>query len=190
MVAEATVTKYLFSVEEFEQLYRTGLFPEDARMELIEGEIYTMGAIGDEHASVLDELNYMVSRIIGPDLRVSVQNPIVIGGKSEPQPDLIVYRLRAGEGFPRRKATPSEILLVMEVADTSLAHDRDKKMPLYGQVGIPEYWLIDVNNRRIVRYTEPSINGYERMEEAYSGQSLSSTMLPGLVIAVSALLGS
>ncbi len=158
-------------------------------MELIEGEIYTMGAIGDEHVSVVDELTYTVSRIIGPALRVSVQNPIVIGGKSEPQPDLIVYRLREGEGLPPRKATPAEILLVMEVADSSLGHDRDKKVPLYSQVGIPEYWLIDVNNRRIVRYTEPLPNGYERMEEASSGQSLTSTMLPCLVIAVSGLLG-
>lgn len=155
----AAATKYLFSVEEFEQLYRTGLFPEDARMELIEGEIYTMGAIGEEHASVVDDLNYMVSRIIGPDLRVAVQNPILIGGKSEPQPDLAVYRLREGEGFPRHKATPAEILLVMEVAYTSLEYDRDTKLPLYGRAGIPEYWLIDVNNRRIARYTEPSPNG-------------------------------
>src|SRR3712207_6646028 len=184
MVAEATVTKYLFSVEEFEQLYRTGVFPEDARLELIEGEIYKMGAIGEGHASVVDDLNFMVSRIIGPDLRVAVQNPILLGGKSEPQPDLAVYRLREGEGFPRRKATPADILLVMEVADTWLAHDRDKKMPLYGRAGIPEYWLFDVNSRRVVRYTEPSINGYERMEEAFFGQSLTSTVLPGLVIAV------
>jgi Uma2 family endonuclease len=156
----AAATKYLFSVEEFEQLYHTGVFPEDARMELIEGEIYTMGAIGEEHASIVDDLNFMVSRIIGPDLRVAVQNPILLADKSEPQPDLAVYRLREGEGFPRRKATPADILLVMEVADTSLSHDRDKKMPLYGQVGIPEYWLFDVNNRRNERYTEPSRNGY------------------------------
>jgi Uma2 family endonuclease len=185
----AAATKYLFSVEEFEELFRSGLFPEDARMELIEGEIYTMGAIGDEHVSVLDELTFLVGRLITPDLRMSIQNPILLADKSEPQPDLAVYRLRRGEGLPRRKATPAEILLVMEVAHTSLEYDRDTKLPLYGRAGIPEYWLFDVNNRRIARYTEPSINGYERLEEAYSGQSLTSTVLPGLVIAVSAVLG-
>lgn len=185
----ATATKYLFSVEEFEQLYRTGVFAEDARRELIEGEIYTMGAIGEGHASVVDELTFTVSRHIGPELRVAVQNPILLGGKTEPQPDLAVYRLREGEGLPRRKPTPAEILLIMEIADSSLLYDRNTKIPLYGRAGIPESWLFDVSNKRIMRYTEPSDDGYERMEEAISGQTLASTVLPGLVIAVDAVLG-
>jgi len=187
MVAE--VTKYLFSVDEFEQLYRTGVFPEDARMELIEGEIYAMGAIGDGHASVVDEITFLVVRHIGPELRVAVQNPILLGGKTEPQPDLTVYRLREGEGLPRRKPTPAEILLVMEIADTSLLYDRNTKIPLYARAGIPESWVFEVGNKRTTRYTEPSADGYEHVEEAITGQSLVSTVLPGLVIAVDAVLG-
>lgn len=185
----AAATKYLFSVEEFEALYRTGFFPEDARMELIEGEIYEMGAIGFEHVSALDELCFLVGRQLTPDLRLSVQNPILLADKSEPQPGLAVYRLREGEGFPRQKATPANLLLIMEVADTSLSHDRNDKLPLYGRAGIAESWLIDVGNRRIERHTEPSPNGYGRVEVAESGQFLTSTVLPGLVIAVDAILG-
>ena len=102
-----------------------------------------------------------------------------------PHPDFVALRL----GTPRRTPQPEDILLVAEVADTSLAHDRYTKAPLYARAGIQEYWIVDLNGERIEVYREPSPTGYRTMRIYERGESLSPVFAPDLVVAVDAILG-
>ncbi len=133
------VVRHRFTVEEYRKMGEAGIFSEDDRVELIDGEVVEMAPIGGRHVESVIRLNRLLScwaldtREAG--LFVSVQNPLALSGYGEPQPDLILVRRREGRsGVP----VPEEVLLVVEVADTSLVYDRDRKLPLYAEAGIPE----------------------------------------------------
>src|SRR5437763_16962083 len=146
-----------------------------------------MTPIGSAHAGRINRLNQFLGRQLGDTAIVSGQNPIRLAERSEPQPDIAVLRPRAdyyAEGHP----TAADVLLVIELADTSLAYDRDVKVPLYTRAGIPEAWLFDVPGESITRYADP-VDGTDRLvERARRGQRLASTVLPALVLEVDAVL--
>jgi len=124
-----------------------GILAPDARVELIKGEIIDMSPIGSRHAGVVARLSCLFERAVGDKAIVWAQNPVVLSDLSEPQPDIDLLKPREDfytAGHPR----PKDILLIVEVADTSFKYDRDVKIPLYAQHGIPEVWLIDVENRK------------------------------------------
>ena len=180
------IKRHPFSIEDYDQMIAVGILDEDDRVELIEGEIVEMAALGDKHVICVNELTYVITPTLSGDLRLSVQNTLRLG-RSKPQPDLVVFRLSPA-GLPTIP-TAANTLLVMEVADSSLNYDRTKKLPLYAQAGILEAWLVDLVNRRIERHTDPSASGYRLIAIAGKGESLASTILPGLVIAVDTVLG-
>ena len=140
------VRRHRFTVEEYHRMGEAGIFSEDDRVELIGGAVVEMAPIGSRHMQSVARLNRVLSRwtFESPDdaaLFVSVQNPLVLFGKEEPQPDLVLLR-RSAE---RSDAFSSdEALLVVEVADTSLRYDRETKLPLYAAAGIPEAWIVDL----------------------------------------------
>jgi Uma2 family endonuclease len=130
--------------------------------------------------------NWLV-RSTGPDIWVSTQNPIRIPEDSEPQPDIVVQRAAYDEELP---PTPSDIFLVIEVADSSLEYDRNIKLPRYAEAGIPEAWLFNLVANRIERHTEPSHGGSRTVAYAEAaGQQLPSTILPDLRFDAAELLG-
>ena len=144
-----------------------------------------MSPIGGRDAACVREINHLLSRQVDDELRVDVQSPVRLGEQGEPQPDLAVIRARDyGDSLP----TPVDVLLLIEVADTSLAFDRDVKLPLYARSGIAEVWLVDLNAGVIERHTEPSENGYRLLRRAGRGETLESTALPGLAAPVDAVL--
>ena len=131
------VTRRRFTAEEYHQMAEAGILLEDDRVELIEGEIIELSPIGRHHASTLIRLNELFVRRFGDVALVSAQNPIRLSDDTEPQPDLALLRRRSDfydAGLPR----PEDILLGVEVADTSVAYDRRLKIPLYGRSGIAE----------------------------------------------------
>jgi Uma2 family endonuclease len=177
--------RYRFTSEQFYRLGETGILGEDERVELIEGEIIEMAAIGPTHAWLLSNLLHAVMSQIGPDIRVDVQSPIHLGRRSEPQPDLCLSRRHAGRiAHP----TPEDIYFVVEVSDTTLEYDRDTKLPLYAAAGIPESWLFDAQARILERHTDPQDGIYRQILRAGRRQSLASTTLPAVTIAVDDLL--
>ena len=139
--------RHRFTVEEYRKMGEAGIFHEDDRVELIEGEVLEMAAIGDRHFECVYRLTRLLSRWVFGDapslygdaeagrIGVSVQNPLVLSIDGEPEPDLVLVRRREGRsGVP----VPEEAKLVVEVADTSLVYDQDTKLPLYAAAGIPE----------------------------------------------------
>ena len=158
--------RHRLTVDEYYRMAEVGVLAADARTELIEGEIIDMAPIGSRHADIVDRLNKLLVRSLPDGFALGVQRPIRLGMQSEPQPDLVVYK-----DDPARRGHPSppDILLVIEVSDTTLRLDREKKAPLYAQHGIPELWIIDVQKRQLLRFSEPRDGEYQKLETTQSG---------------------
>ncbi|MBA2713786.1 MAG: Uma2 family endonuclease [Rubrobacteraceae bacterium] len=165
-----------------------GILHEDDRVELIGGEIVEMNPIGGRHAKCVTELTRVLISLVGDDVRVSPQNPVKLDDHEEPQPDVAV--LRTGERYQAGALpTPEDVLLLIEVSDTSLAYDREVKLPLYASSGIAEVWLVDLKGGIIERYSEPSEEGYRLVRRAGRGETLESAVLPALIVPVNIALG-
>jgi Uma2 family endonuclease len=179
------VTRRRFTVAEYQRMGEVGIFAEDDRVELIAGEMYQMSPIGIRHARCVNRLNRILSRMAGPDMLVGVQNPIYPSEESAPQPDLsIIYDRDPGALWP----IPADILLVIEVSDSTLAYDRGTELPLYAAAGIAEAWLVDLAAATLERHTEPRDGLYSLVARARPGESLASTVLPSLTIPVADIL--
>ncbi|MDP9383008.1 MAG: Uma2 family endonuclease [Chloroflexota bacterium] len=180
------IARKQFTVDEYHRMADAGILTEDDRVELIRGEIIQLSPIGGRHAACVTELNWLLTRQLGEEVRVSVQNPIRIDEYGEPEPDLAVIRARNYAGdLPK----PEDVLLLIEVADMSVSYDRDLKIPMYARAGIPESWLMDLADGAIERHSEPSEGGYRLVVRARRGQTLESTVLPSLTLKVDTLLG-
>jgi Uma2 family endonuclease len=180
------VKRRRFTVHDYHLMGEAGILHEDDRVELIEGEIVEMTAIGTRHFSCVNGLTRLLVVSFGDEAIISVQNPVRLNEYTEPQPDLAVIRPRDyRESLPE----PDDVLLLIEVSETTLPYDRGVKLPLYARAGIREVWIVDLSGETIGRYTGPSANGYRRVEQMRRGQTLEPTALPGLAPSVDQVLG-
>ena len=182
------VSKRTFSVEEYHQMIRAGILTENDRIELINGEFIAMSPIGSKHAGCVNRLTVLLSARLQNQAIVSVQNPIQVNDYSEPEPDLAVLKPRPdfyGESHPR----PADVLLVIEVSDTTLAYDQEIKLPLYAEAGIPEAWIINLPQSTIEIYTTPQTGLYRKAEFFKPGDRLASSIFPELKISADQVLG-
>lgn len=184
----AVVHPYRFTVEDYERMGRAGVFHEDDRVELIEGQIVEMTPIGPPHAGTVNALNRIFSRAVGDDGIVSVQNPTILSDITEPQPDLLVLRPR-DDLYRTTHPRPDDVLLLVEVADSSIAYDRSVKAPLYARAGIAEYWLVDLRSRVLEVHREPTPEGYVQVLEMAPGTSVAPVAFPDVGIDVGEILG-
>lgn len=174
---------HLFTVDEYEAMGRAGVFPVGKRLELLGGEIIEMTPIGSRHAATVNRLTRWFVTGLGDRAIVAVQNPVVLSDLSEPQPDLALLRPRADfyeAGHPR----PEDVLLVVEVADTTGRWDRSVKRPLYAAAGLAEAWIVDVTARVIDVAREPELDGYRSIRLFGVGDAISPTAFPDLGITV------
>ena len=179
--------KRRFTVDEYYRMARAGILGEDDRVELIEGGIVEMTPIGARHAECVSRLTELFFHTFGDVARVSPQNPIRLGEHSEPQPDVALLRPRSyASGHP----TPEDVLLLVEVAESSAEPYRRVKVPLYGRSGIPEVWLVDLEQETITTYHDPTPEGYRTARVARSGEDLASVAFPDRAIAVASVLSS
>jgi Uma2 family endonuclease len=175
----------LFTADEFQRMAEAGIFGEDERIELLAGEIVQMSPIGSPHAWCVNRLNRIFARL-GEAVIVSVQNPVRLDERSTPQPDLAVLRPDASE---QRHPGPSDMLLVVEVASSSVAVDRGIKAPLYARAGVSELWIADLVADRLEMYRDPAPTGYRLVRVFGRGQRLSPLFAPDLAIEADAILG-
>ncbi len=165
-----------------------GVFAPDARVELIEGAIIEMAPIGPPHASIVDRLNmWLAGALVGRAI-VRVQNPIEANWRSEPQPDLTVLNLR-DDWYAGAHPRPEDVLLVIVVAQTTLAFDRRVKLPMYARSGVAEVWIVDVNGQSVEVFRQPAGGAYVERIVASPGDVVAPVALPDVAIAVSAILG-
>jgi hypothetical protein len=182
------VTKRRFTVEEYHRMAEAGILREDDRVELLDGEIIQMTPVGPRHAGCVIELTRVLSRLMGDAAVVSVQNPVVLGEHQEPQPDVALLRPRA-DSYRGRHPGPEDVLLVIEVAETSVEYDRERKLPLYARAGIPEAWLVDLPADAIEVHRRPVPHGYGEVRTLRRGETLTAVNFPTLAIAVGDVLG-
>jgi Uma2 family endonuclease len=175
-----------FTVEEYYRMAETGILSEDDRVELI--EIYAMSPIGKNHAGCVLRTSTLLHRRVGEDVLVSVQNPIALDDFSEPQPDIVLLRFR-DDYYAKSHPVPGDILLIIEVADTSPGMDRDLKLPAYARAGIEEVWIVDLQSDLIRVYSRPEEGEYQHYREARRGESLAPVPLPSLSVPAEAILG-
>ena len=177
----------LFTVDEFYQMAEAGIFDEDDRVELLAGTIVQMPPIGSRHAACVSRVNRLFSRGLGEQFLVRIQDPLRLDDYSEPQPDVVIAKARADfyqEGHP----TGKDVLLVIEVGDTSVESDRSEKVPLYAQSGVPEVWIVDLVANRVGVYRVPTNEGYREHETVSNEGTLRPRALAPLALRVSQII--
>jgi Uma2 family endonuclease len=181
------VERRLLTVEEFNQIIETGIFHEDERIELINGELIRMAPIGHSHGGQVKRSVRILSGSIGDRALLSVQDPVELPDLSEPQPDVMLLRPR-DDDYSRSNPTATDVLLLIEVADTSLTYDRDVKGPMYAEAGIMDYWLLNIVDGQLLVFREPTPTGYASVQALGRGDSVTPLAFPDLTIQVSDLL--
>lgn len=184
----AQVVKRSFTVVEYRRMVEVGILSEKDRVELIDGEVFEMSPIGEPHAACVDALNELVRDRLGASVIVRVQSPIQLDDFSEPQPDVSVLRRRA-DFYRHAHPRPADILLVIEVSDTTLEYDRQVKVPLYARAGIPETWVVNLREKRIEVYADLTGGNYRNLNSYARGEELQSHTLASLRLSVSKIVG-
>ena len=184
----ATVrARYRFTVDHFHRMATAGVFTEDDRVELLDGEITVMSPIGDRHVACVDFLNDRLGDALRGRALVRVQSPVRLGPHSAPQPDVTLLR-RSSDYYRTAPATVADVFLVIEVADTAVDYDR-AKLPLYAEAGVAEVWIIDLQGERIEVYREPRRTQYERHVVLHRGETIAPDAFPDVALTTADLLG-
>ena len=155
----AQIVRHPFTVADYARMLSTGILSEDDRVELIDGEVRVMSPIGPLHAAIVKRLNTLLGRLLPDTVILSVQDPIQLNDYSEPQPDLAILQYR-DDFYGQAHPVADDVLLVIEVSDSSVEYDRDEKLPRYANASIAEAWLIDVNNVTVEQYLQPRNGKY------------------------------
>ena len=176
-----------FTVDEYFAMAEAGILKREERVELIDGVIVEMAPIGNNHLGTTDLYNMLLVRGVGDRAIVRVQGSILLAESSMPEPDLVL--LRARQDFYRyRAAAPDDVLLLIEVADSSVDYDRHQKLPRYAQAGIPEVWITVLPERIIEAHAEPVAGRYTRNRIYTPGDTISPGCFPDIALPVSEIL--
>ena len=184
MIAHADT--YRFSVEEYHKLGEAGILDENDRVELLDGEIILMAPIGKHHAKAVRRLARKLNAVFADVSIVDSQNAIVLDDFSEPQPDILLLRLEIDDTdeLPR----PEDILLVIEVADSTLRFDSTTKLRAYARAGLAEYWIVNLAERAVDIYRNPTGAGYAEHFRRERADTLAPAAFPDRTIAVADIL--
>jgi Uma2 family endonuclease len=182
------IVRRKFSVVDYHQMIDAGILSEDDRVELTDGEIRQMSAVDAIHASTVKRLSRTINDRVGKELIIGVQDPIQLGDYNEPEPDLSVLRWR-DDFYEQQHPTVDDVLLVIEVAHTTLAYDRKEKLPRYAAAGVAEFWLIDIVHRVVEQYAQPVNGRYAVQRILPRGALVQATSIPELSLPVDRIFG-
>lgn len=180
-IATANVRKHLTDIKEWQKLGEANIFPPDSRLELIEGEILEMAPIGSNHSGHVIRLNHFLSTLVFGKAIVSVQNPLQLGDLSEPEPDFMLLKPN-DDFYCSRHPNADDVLLLIEVADSSLSFDQNQKLRLYANHHIPEYWLMNLNDACVEVYRQPHGDCYGEKTTLRVGDSIALSQLDSITI--------
>ncbi len=162
---ESWPRRHPITVEDYHRMAQVGLLAPDARVELIEGEIIDMAPIGTDHNGVVNQLSHLLNKAVGDQGIVQTQGVVRLDQTSEPQPDLVVLAPRT-DFYRSAHPAPQDVLLLIEVSDSTLRYDLDVKLPLYSRHGIPEVWIVDLQNAVLHVCRSPATGGYQDQDAA------------------------
>lgn len=176
-------SKHLTHLDEWRRMGEAGIFPPDSRVELIKGEIIEMPPIGFNHAGHTKRINNLLTLLVTGTAIVSVQDPLQLGDMSEPEPDFMLLKPDA-DFYCTRHPNADDVLLLIEVAESSLLFDQNQKLHLYAEHGIPEYWLLNLNDNCLEVYRKPHGEVYAEKTTLYEGDNVTVSQIPGISIQV------
>ena len=177
----------LFTIDEYFAMAEAGILGSEERVELIDGAVITMPPIGNPHNASVDKSNRSLVISVGTRGIVRTQGSIALSDLSMPQPDLVLLRERA-DFYALQMAGPEDVLLLIEVSDSSVGYDRNEKLPRYARAGIPEVWLAILPERVIEVHTEPAGERYTQMRTFRPGDTISLGCFPDIVLSVDDIL--
>jgi len=185
---QAPVERWRFTVDDFYRMGEVGIFPPDARVELIDGEVIKMAPIGSHHNGSVIGLDDIFRVDLGRRVTISIQGPLHLGLHENPQPDVLILHHRA-DRYRHANPTAADVLLLIEVADSTLPYDRNTKVPMYARAGIVEYWIVDLTSSRLLVYRGPVDGVYQSVETLTREDTVTPLAFAELVIAVADILG-
>ncbi len=178
-----------FSVDEYYAMAEAGILARDERVELIDGEIITMSPIGNPHGAGVDRATDLIVPLVTGRAIVRVQAHVRLADNCQPEPDLMLL-VRRGDFYSTEAPGPSDVLLLIEVADSSLSYDRNRKLPLYARHGIPEVWIENIPGRVVEAYSNPVNGEYTQARTYRPGEIITPQAFPDLELPVSQLVGA
>ncbi len=187
-MAVAVGGRYRFTVDQYHRMGEVGIFHPERRVELVDGEIYEMTPVDPWHAGVVNWLNHCFATALRDRAVVHVQNPTGLDERSEPQPDVMLLEPRA-DFYRTAHPTPDETLLLIEVANTSLPHDRGRKLPIYARTGVPEVWIVNRRAESVEVCRGPSASGYSQHDVVRRGMHIAPAAFPDCRLSVDDILG-
>lgn len=187
--AEVELTRHRFTVAEYMRMAEVDLLGEDSRVELVWGEIVEMSPIYIGHTSTVKRLIRLLTQTLGDRIILGVQDPVQLSNDSLPQPDIAVLRPQ-DDFYSEQQPGPNDILLLIEVADSSLKYDRRVKSKLYGSAGIADYWIVNLPERQIEVYREPRPNGYRTVTYFAPSETLTPLAFADVPLTVDEILGT
>jgi Uma2 family endonuclease len=180
---QQAATRHRINVDAYYKMAEAGILAPDDRVELIEGEIIDMVPICSSHGGTTNRLNRLFARAAADGLvLVSVQGPLRLDDKNEPQPDVLLLKPRSDD-YHGAHPSAADVLLLVEVSESTLSYDRGAKLSLYARHGVPEVWIVDLRGAAIEVCREPTGGAYARIERLTSG-SLAPALVPGIAIDV------
>jgi len=183
MNAAFTPTRMRITTDRYQKMVATGVLTKYDRIELIEGEMLNMAPIGPKHATVADRLARLFMLAVHDAAIVSCGRPVNLGDFSDPQPDVMVLKPRLDD-YSNAHPNAADVLLLIEVSDSTPTFDQSTKLALYARYGVSEYWIVDVEGKRIVVYREPAAKGYVRKLEFSAPNAISPQAFPDVEVAV------
>ncbi len=175
-----------WTASDFQRMAETGFLDPNARLELLDGELFEMAPIGSFHAGTVDILTGQLVQAAARRAIVRVQSPIVLDDYSQPQPDLALLRPRS-DYYLNAHPRAEDVLLLIEVSDSTLRYDREVKVPHYAKAGVPEVWILDIAHQRLEIYRRPSAEGYRQILYPELQEQVAPVLLPELVFSVEQL---
>ncbi|MGR8935713.1 MAG: Uma2 family endonuclease [Gammaproteobacteria bacterium] len=186
-MATVTPQKHRINLDEWRRMGEAGIFPPESRIELIDGEIIEMSPIGFNHAGHVTRLMNFFAPLLGNKALMTAQNPVQLGDLSEPEPDFMLLKPEASF-YSTRHPQADDVLLLVEIADTSLSYDRSQKMRLYAAHNIPEYWMLNLNGSSLEVYRQPQPGGYAEKAVLHRGDTVQPVSLQHILINVADIL--
>jgi|ERR1700722_6831992 len=188
MSAAFIPSRMQITTDRYKMMIAAGVLTKYDRVELIDGDLLNMAPIGSKHSAITSRFHELFVLAVSRAATVVSGGPVDLGEFSEPQPDLALLKRRA-DFYRDKLPEAADVLLLIEVSDSSLSFDQGVKLRLYARYGVAEYWVVDVEGRRIVTYREPSVQGYARTLECAGGDLVAPLAFPDVKIAVGDLFG-
>ncbi len=180
----------MFTTDEYHRMTELGILGEDDHLELINGEILctAVAAVGSRHAACIDRLNHLFAKLLSDTVIIGVRNPVRIGDYSEPEPDIALLKPHP-DFYAEAHPGPEDVLLIVEVSDSSLEYDRETKVPLYAGAGIREAWIVNLKEGCVEVYTNPSEHGYDMLRKFRKATTITPVSFPDVHISVDEIVG-